>query len=94
MATELDLDDVAQYSPLAQKELAGLRAELANLNRQVLVRPPEAPEWAVAWYKDEGGNCLWLIDDSTPVGDWIDNAPDYRFEQEGEITLVIVEPPE
>jgi len=33
MATELDLDDVAQYSPLAQRELADLRAELANLNR-------------------------------------------------------------
>jgi len=30
MATELDLDDVVQYSPLAQRELADLRAELDN----------------------------------------------------------------
>jgi len=75
-------------------------AELANLNRQVLVRTEDMPLLARWWVKDEIG-CCGYYGGNFAIGDKIKrirdpdwDAEDHRPDEKGPITLVIVEPPE
>lgn len=70
---------------------------LARIREKNLLRSevPEAPEDAVKWGKDADGTCWWACWPwrKGEVGSSIafDDAPDYRPDEPGPITLAIVE---
>jgi len=69
--------------------------KLAKLERHVMLRPEEAPEWAEKWKKLpavpnlECGSCWWGLRDKTNSLVWV-SAPDYLPNEPGPITLMLV----
>jgi len=80
-----------------QSENTSLRAELANLHRQVLVRTEDMPTNAKLFWKGVASNKYWLLSEpgwSKPVLEPCQDKNDPCPNILGPTTLAIVEPPE
>ena len=84
---EAERDDHGQARTALEEALAQTAAELREYRRNTIVRDESVPERAVRWSKSQSGFCAFY----PAISVAFEEAPDFRPDQPGPITLPIVD---
>lgn len=84
---EAERDDHEQARTALEEALAQTKAELREYQRNTIVRDESMPGWAVRWSKSQSGFCAFY----PAISVAFEEAPDFRPDEPGPITLPIVD---